>query len=81
VILCPEMRRIRGDDEGLLSWRSEGQNTRIKPMMRAKPPKYQERAVRTPGGVPDDRTRRELLRQADECEGIAAALAGKLATR
>ena len=29
-------------------------------------------------GVLDDKTRRELLRQADECEAIAAALAGKL---
>jgi hypothetical protein len=29
-------------------------------------------------GILDEKTRRELLRQADECEAIAAALVGKL---
>jgi hypothetical protein len=42
---------------------------------------YQERAQalrENVRGIRDDKTRRELLRQADECEAIAAALAGKL---
>ena len=42
---------------------------------------YQERAQalrENARGILDDKTRRELLRQADECEAIAAALAGKL---
>ena len=42
---------------------------------------YQERAQalrENARGILDDKTRRELLRQADECEAITAALAGKL---
>jgi hypothetical protein len=42
---------------------------------------YQERAEafrENARGILDDKTRRELLRQADECDAIAAALAGKL---
>ena len=41
---------------------------------------YQERAQalrENARGILHDKTRRELLRQADECEAIAAALAGK----
>jgi hypothetical protein len=42
---------------------------------------YQERAQtlrENARDILDDKTRRELLRQADECEAIAAALVGKL---
>jgi hypothetical protein len=41
---------------------------------------YQERAQalrENAKGILDDKTRRELLRQADECAAIAAALVGK----
>jgi hypothetical protein len=49
--------------------------------MRTKPPNTRNApkpSSENARGIRDDKTRRELLRQADECEAIAAALAGKL---